>query len=235
MEKMYSAGIFFVSSILGLGVKTDGFLRNNQYRKIYRKEKESYCDSEDEDYTTLYRYNIMPAQIKEALVSKCEAHPNLIYANSGLYGIEQEMEDFASKYSAYNKCQMVYLFLTNVIDETNRRRAKQQAFNIEHGITPKSIKKAVHGIIEISGAVEDAAAGMNEDEKAEKIALLTEQMQRAAMELEFETAAKLRDELYRLQGRSDGASDSAPKPGTKRGAKPGTPGSRKKARGRTRK
>lgn len=121
VEKMYSAGIFFVSSILGLGVKTDGFLRNNQYRKIYRKEKESYCDPEDEDYTTLYRYNIMPAQIKEALVSKCEAHPNLIYANSGLYGIEQEMEDFASKYSAYNKCQMVYLFLTNVIDETNRR------------------------------------------------------------------------------------------------------------------
>ena len=56
---------------------------------------------------------------------------------------------------------------------------------------------------------------MNEDEKAEKIALLTEQMQRAAMELEFETAAKLRDELYRLQGRSDGASDSAPKPGTR--------------------
>ena len=125
--------------------------------------------------------------------------------------------------------------MQSTIDETNRRRAKQQAFNIEHGITPKSIKKAVHGIIEISGAVEDAAAGMNEDEKAEKIALLTEQMQRAAMELEFETAAKLRDELYRLQGRSDGASDSAPKPGTKRGAKPGTPGSRKKARGRTRK
>lgn len=125
--------------------------------------------------------------------------------------------------------------MQSTIDETNRRRAKQQAFNIEHGITPKSIKKAVHGIIEISGAVEDAAAGMNEDEKAEKIALLTEQMQRAAMELEFETAAKLRDELYRLQGRSDGASDSAPTPGTKRGAKPGTPDSRKKARGRTRK
>lgn len=125
--------------------------------------------------------------------------------------------------------------MQSTIDETNRRRTKQQAFNIEHGITPKSIKKAVHGIIEISGAVEDAAAGMNEDEKAEKIALLTEQMQRAAMELEFETAAKLRDELYRLQGRSYGASDSAPKPGTKRGAKPGTPGSRKKARGRTRK
>lgn len=60
-------------------------------------------------------------------------------------------------------------------------------------------------------------------------------MQRAAMELEFETAAKLRDELYRLQGRSDGASDSAPTPGTKRGAKPGTPGSRKKARGKNKK
>lgn len=129
--------------------------------------------------------------------------------------------------------------MQRTIDETNRRRTKQQAFNAEHGITPTSIKKAVHGIIEISGAVEDASAGMDEDEKAEKIALLTEQMQRAAMELEFETAAKLRDELYRLQGKTNLATDSAAKNGTKRssksGVKPGTPGSRRKARGRTRK
>ena len=43
----------------------------------------------------------------------------MIYANSGLFCIEQEMEDFASKYSAYNKCQMVYMFLNEVIYKTN--------------------------------------------------------------------------------------------------------------------
>lgn len=121
VEKMYSAGIFFVSSILGLGAKNNGLLRDKHYRRIYRTLKETYCDPEDEDYTTLYRYDIMPAQIKEELASKCEAQSDLIYANSGLCCIEQEMETFASKYSAYNKCQMVYLFLTNVITETNRR------------------------------------------------------------------------------------------------------------------
>lgn len=121
VEKMYSAGIFFVSSILGLGAKNDGVLQDKHYRRIYRTLKETYSDPEDEDYTTLYRYDIMPAQIKAALAKKCETHTDLIYANSGLYCVEQEMEDFASKYSAYNKCQMVYLFLVNVIAETNRR------------------------------------------------------------------------------------------------------------------
>ena len=121
VEKMYSAGIFFVSSILGLGSKNGTHFQNNFYRKIYRTFKDTYSDPEDEDYTTLYRYNIIPAQIKAELVRKSESQGDLIYANSGLYCIEQEMEDFASKYSAYNKCQMVYLFLTNVIAETNRR------------------------------------------------------------------------------------------------------------------
>lgn len=121
VEKMYSAGIFFVSSILGLGAKNDGQLRDKHYRKIYRTLKEIYSDPQDEDYTTLYRYDIMPAQIKEEIASKCEKNPNMIYVNSGLYCVEQEMEEFSSKYSAYNKCQMVYSFLTSVITETNQR------------------------------------------------------------------------------------------------------------------
>ena len=121
VEKMYAAGLFFVSSILGLGAKNDGALHDKHYRRIYRTLKETYSDPEDEDYTTLYRYDIMPAQIKADLSGQCAKHANTIYANSGLFCIEQEMEDFASKYSAYNKCQMVYQFLASVIAETNKR------------------------------------------------------------------------------------------------------------------
>ena len=65
----------------------------------------------------------MPEQIKNEVVeySKVcsQTETDLIYANSGLFCIEQEMEDFASKYSAYNKCQMVYMFLNEVIYKTN--------------------------------------------------------------------------------------------------------------------
>ena len=117
--------------------------------------------------------------------------------------------------------------MQRTIDETNRRRNKQLAFNKEHGIVPKSIKKAVHDIIEISSDAKDVSGGMSDDELAEKIALITEQMQKAAMELEFETAAKLRDELFKLKGGGAKQKPSA--------IKPGMPGSRRKARGRTRK
>ena len=117
--------------------------------------------------------------------------------------------------------------MQRTIDETNRRRSKQLAFNAEHGIVPKSVKKAVHDIIEISTEAKDAASGMSGEELEQKIALITEQMQKAAMELEFETAAKLRDELYRLKGEGEKKKPSA--------IKPGMPGSRRKAMGRTRK
>ena len=117
--------------------------------------------------------------------------------------------------------------MQRAIDETERRRAKQITYNDANGITPQSIKKAVHGILEISSGVKDASSGMSDDELNAKIEMLSEQMNQAAMELEFEQAAKLRDEIYSLRGISGEKSASS--------AKPGTPGSRRKARGRTRK
>ena len=117
--------------------------------------------------------------------------------------------------------------MQRAIDETERRRAKQITYNEANGITPQSIKKAVHGILEISSGVKDASSGMSDDELNAKIEMLSEQMNQAAMELEFEQAAKLRDEIYSLKGISGEKSASS--------AKPGTPGSRRKARGRTRK
>lgn len=123
VEKMYAGGIYFVSSIMGLGAKNNGELTDKHYRKTYRSQQEMFADPDDMDYATLYIYNIMPEQIKNEVVEYSKAcsqtESDLIYANSGLYCIEQEMEDFASKYSAYNKCQMVYMFLNQVIFKTN--------------------------------------------------------------------------------------------------------------------
>lgn len=120
--------------------------------------------------------------------------------------------------------------MRKAIDETERRRTKQLKYNEKNGITPTSIKKAVHGIIEISSTVKDAASGMSEEELQTKIEIIHKQMREAAAALEFESAAKLRDELYKLTGEGEGM-----KPSKHGGVKPGTPGSRRKARGRTRK
>jgi excinuclease ABC subunit B len=93
------------------------------------------------------------------------------------------------------------------MDETNRRREKQQKHNAEHGITPATIKKAI-------------AATMRDDEKAEDVVIkgkdgkdetitpeeitktikrLNKEMHKAAGDLEFETAAKLRDQIKKLE------------------------------------
>jgi len=121
VEKSYASGIYFVSSIMGLGAKNKGKLKDNHYRKTYRKQEIMFTDPEDEDYTMLYQYNFMPKQIKKRAIEYADECSNPVYANSGLLCIENEMETFASKHSAYNKCQMVFSFLDKVIDETNRR------------------------------------------------------------------------------------------------------------------
>lgn len=127
VEEMYASGIFFISSIMGLGAKLKGELTDKFYRKTFRQQREAYSNSEDEYYTSLYKFNIMPEQIKNTAIKRSAQQPDLIYANSGLYCIEEEMEEFASKYSAYNKCQMVYMFLKNIINETGHRIAERIA------------------------------------------------------------------------------------------------------------
>ena len=116
--------------------------------------------------------------------------------------------------------------MKRAIDETNRRREIQMRYNEEHGVTPQSIKNAVHDVIEISSKAKASKDGMSDEERNERIRIITEQMKQAALELEFEQAAKLRDELYRLQGK---AVETGSKPA------PGRIGSRRKAKQRTRK
>ena len=87
------------------------------------------------------------------------------------------------------------------ISETNRRRAIQDQYNKEHGITPQTIQKDIRDLIKISDEEEAEQSNekdiesMNKKELKENIERLTKKMNRAAAELNFEEAAALRDEL----------------------------------------
>lgn len=92
------------------------------------------------------------------------------------------------------------------IDETNRRRSIQMEYNKEHGITPKTIEKAVRDLISISKKVEaddvkwkKDPESMSAKELRELISQTENAMRKAAAELDFETAARLRDELFELK------------------------------------
>ena len=96
------------------------------------------------------------------------------------------------------------------IDETQRRRELQQAYNQEHGITPKTIQKAVRDLISISKEVAKTESTLEKDpesmsrEELEKlIAQVQKQMKSAAADLNFEMAAELRDKMIELKKNLD--------------------------------
>ena len=115
--------------------------------------------------------------------------------------------------------------MREAIDETNYRREKQRAFNEAHGITPQSVKKEIRNVLEISHKNRQERSGISKEELEQRTAILQQQMRQAAAELDFETAAKLRDELFSLTGENAGVAKPAP----------GTIGSARRSKGRGRK
>jgi excinuclease ABC subunit B len=107
--------------------------------------------------------------------------------------------------------------MRKAIDETNRRRAKQVAFNTEHGITPRSVSKQIKEMID--GVVSDKTAkedlrraqdaaeveALSEKDLGKRIKLLEKQMLEHARNLEFEKAARVRDQLALLREQAFGA------------------------------
>ena len=95
--------------------------------------------------------------------------------------------------------------MESAIRETNRRRQIQDAYNKEHGIVPKTVKKAVRDLIEISSATAErkgrTGVKMTKAEKEKEIARLEKQMKEAAKMMEYEYAAILRDQIIELRGK----------------------------------
>ena len=96
--------------------------------------------------------------------------------------------------------------MRNAIEETNRRRAIQEAYNKEHGITPTTIKKAVRDLIAVSRTVAETEVklkkdpeSMNRKELKKLISQVEKQMRQAAADLNFEQAAELRDKMIELK------------------------------------
>jgi excinuclease ABC subunit B len=110
--------------------------------------------------------------------------------------------------------------IKGAMDETNRRRAIQLAYNEEHGITPESISKGVSDIAEFLSLEAPTVPGkrrrkgrevegMGRDELEKLVVTLEEEMFAAAEELRFEYAAKLRDEIKELRRELQSAAESA--------------------------
>lgn len=117
-RNLYAQGIYFVSSILGLGSKTRGEFMSDNYAEKYEDQERKYSNPDNRFYKTLYRYNILPGQISQRTTAESEKCSNLVFANSGLYCIEQEIALFAERYSAYNKCHQSEALLGQIIDIT---------------------------------------------------------------------------------------------------------------------
>ena len=97
--------------------------------------------------------------------------------------------------------------MRRAMDETERRRQKQDAYNKEHGIVPKTVIKSVRDLLEISAPADEPSQSrqgrvkaMSKQEKAAEIARLEKAMKEAAKMLEFELAATLRDQIIELRG-----------------------------------
>lgn len=120
--------------------------------------------------------------------------------------------------------------MEKAIDETNRRRAKQVAYNEEHGITPTTVKKNVGDLMAHVAAGDYVTVDIGEDAAhlvgsnlKKHLEGLNAKMREAAENLEFEEAARLRDEIRKLEAGELGIEDKRLKPkGRATGGRPGT-------------
>ena len=116
---LFAQGIYFVSSIAGLGAKTNGEFSERHYDRVFRRLRDSFGDPDDKYYMRLFDYDLLPAQLRAKLTREAEECDNRILANSGLFSVERGIDEFADKYSAYNKCLQSEMLLRGLIEQTD--------------------------------------------------------------------------------------------------------------------
>ena len=117
-RNLYSGGIYFVSSIMGLGSKNNGEFFDDHAVEFFEDNERKYMDVRSKRYKSLYKFDIMPEQIKHCIVDASENSDNMIFANSGLLAAEHEIVNFAEKYSAYDKCEQSNKYVRRILDKT---------------------------------------------------------------------------------------------------------------------
>lgn len=148
-RSMYAQGIYFVSSIMGLGSKTGGEFENEFYAEKYEDQERKYTDPEARFYKQLYLYNIMPEQIKQRVVERAARFSNLMLANSGLLSIEDAMGMFAARYSSYNKCHQSEALLNRLIDVTSEEvEAAKQKRELDKSRREMSLERDKRELVE---------------------------------------------------------------------------------------
>lgn len=120
-RNLYAQGIYFVSSIVGLGAKTGGVFSDRHYDRVFRRLQDGYERPDDKYYTRLFDYDLLPEQLRVKTVREAEDCSNRLLANSGLFSVEQGIEEFATKYSVYNKCYQSEALLHEIIERTDAR------------------------------------------------------------------------------------------------------------------
>ena len=117
--------------------------------------------------------------------------------------------------------------------ETGRRREKQEAYNAEHGITPSTIKRNISDVIAHLSSRDQVTVDTGDDDRPHMVGHnlrayiegLEQQMRKAAADLEFEEAGRLRDQIRALEAEELGlppGESKAPKYGRATEGKPGT-------------
>lgn len=160
-RNLYSGGIYYLSSILGLGAKNKGDFIDDFYAEIYDDQIYKYSNPKERRYKTLYKFNIMPAQIKKRADEEAEKQEDLVYANSGLFSVETEIVTFAGKYAAYNKCVQSQMFLKRIISITEEEIAKEK--NSQVGFRQTIRDKLETDKAELIKKLEETAEGQKEE------------------------------------------------------------------------
>src|SRR5207253_1224744 len=147
----------------------------------------------------------------------CAARGERVLITTLTKRMAEDLSDYLSEHAARNLHARAIMYADRVtgsmqraIDETNRRRRKQLEYNVRHGITPRGIQKAVTDIMEGARAVAPAPAqkrggksrapaDLRPEALVKEIKKLETEMYRRARNLEFEDAARLRDEIEQLK------------------------------------